>query len=238
MNYSWDWGILLRSPNAGFLATGVFWTLAVTIVSWCIGLVVGTLAGTARSLAGRAPQLVARCYIELFRNVPPLVQLFLWFFVFPEVVPDALGLWIKRDLPSPEFSTSCLAIGLFAGARVAEQVRAGVAAARGRLLQAALATGLRPAQAYRLVLLPIAFRLILVPLTSEFLTTFKMSAIALTVGVLELTAESQRIENDTFHGFEAFTAATVIYLVIGLGITGLMRLLAGRLRVAGGPNGF
>ncbi len=237
MNYTWDWGILFRPPYFGWLWVGVGWTLALTLASWCIGLAVGTLVGTARSLGSRPLRAAATCYVELFRNVPPLVQLFLWFFVFPEVVPDALGLWIKRDMPQPEFITAAIAIGLFAGARVGEQVRAGVAAARGRLLQAALATGLRPIQAYRLVLLPIALRLIVVPLTSEFLTTFKLSAIALTVGVLELTAQSQRIENETFHGFEAFTAATVIYLAIGLGITGGMRLLATRLPPAGATHG-
>jgi glutamate/aspartate transport system permease protein len=237
VNYTWDWGILLRAPYTGWLLVGVGWTLALTVVSWSIGLVVGTMVGTARSLPSGPLRMAATAYVELFRNVPPLVQLFLWFFVFPEVVPDTFGLWIKRDLPQPEFTTAALAIGLFAGARVAEQMRAGIATARGRLLQAALATGLRPAQAYRLVLLPIALRLILVPLTSEFLTTFKMSAIALTVGVLELTAQSQRIENETFHGFEVFTAATAIYLVIGLGITGAMRLLAGRLRVTGVKHG-
>ncbi len=231
MNYNWDWGILLRSPYAGQLVTGVGWTLAVTAVSWGIGLLVGTLVGCARSLAPAPARVLAASYVEVFRNVPPLVQLFLWFFVFPEVVPDSMGLWIKRDLPMPEFSTACLAIGLFAGARVAEQVRAGLDTARGRLLPAALATGLRPIQAYRLVLLPVALRTMVAPLTSEFLTTFKLSAIALTVGVLELTAESQRIENDTFHGFEAYTAATVLYLAIGLGITGGMGLLARRLSV-------
>ncbi len=229
MNYRWDWGILLRAPYAEWLVTGVEWTLALTAVSWCLGLAVGIVVGSARTLPVAPVRAAAAAYVELFRNVPPLVQLFLWFFVFPEIVPDAVGLWIKRDLPYPEFSTACLAIGLFAGARVAEQVRAGVTAAGQRLLQAALATGLRPLQAYRLVLLPIGLRTVLVPLTSEFLTTFKMSAIALTVGVLELTAQSQRVENETFHGFEAYTAATVLYLAIGLGITGGMKLLASRL---------
>ncbi len=229
MNYRWDWGVLVQAPYAGWLLTGVEWTLALTAVSWGIGLVVGVVVGSARTLPLSPVRVLAAAYVELFRNVPPLVQLFLWFFVFPEVVPDALGLWIKRDLPYPEFSTACLAIGLFAGARVAEQVRAGLLAAGERLLPAALATGLRPLQAYRLVLLPIGLRTVLVPLTSEFLTTFKMSAIALTVGVLELTAESQRIENETFHGFEAYTAATVLYLAIGLGITGGMAVLAQRL---------
>jgi len=233
MNYNWDWGILLQPANAALLVEGVAWTLAVTALSWTIALAVGGVVGLARSLAWAPGRIAATAFVELFRNVPPLVQLFLWFFVFPEVVPDAIGLWIKRDLPLPEFTTSVVCIGLFSAARVAEQVRAGIALVRAKLLPAALATGLRPAQAYRLVVLPVAMRSIIGPLTSELLIATKMSSIGLTIGVLELTAQSQRIANDTFHGFEAYGAATASYLVIGLAITGVMHLLAVRLRVPG-----
>ena len=177
--------------------------------------------------------MAAGIYVEIFRNIPPLVQLFLWYFVFPEVVPDTLGLWIKRELPQPEFVTAVVAIGLFAGARVAEQVRAGIAAVGIHLMPAALATGLRPLQAFRLVLLPLGLRAIVGPLTSEFLITVKMSAISLTIGVLELTAQSRHIENYTFQGLEAFTVATVVYLLLGLTVTGLMRVIDGRV---GGPK--
>ncbi len=121
---------------------------------------------------------------------------------------------------------------MFAAARVAEQVRAGVETVRARLLPTALATGLRPRQAYRLVLLPVAFRAIISPLTSEFLITFKMSSIALTIGVVEVTSASQQIANYTFHGFEAYGVATVFYLTVGLVITGGMTWLDARLRAA------
>jgi len=233
MNYNWDWGVLLQPPNGALLAEGVAWTLAVTALSWAIALAVGSVVGLTRSLEWAPGRIAATAFVEVFRNVPPLVQLFLWFFVFPEVVPDAVGLWIKRDLPLPEFTTSVVCIGLFSAARVAEQVRAGIALVRAKLLPAALATGLRPAQAYRLVVLPVAMRSIIGPLTSELLIATKMSSIGLTIGVLELTAQSQRIANDTFHGFEAYGAATASYLVIGLAITGVMHLLAVRLRVPG-----
>ena len=233
MNYNWDWSLLLQAPNAALLVEGVAWTLAVTALSWAIALVVGSVVGLTRSLAWAPGRIVATAFVEVFRNVPPLVQLFLWFFVFPEVVPDGIGLWIKRDLPLPEFTTSVVCIGLFSAARVAEQVRAGIGLVRAKLLPAALATGLRPAQAYRLVVLPVAMRSIIGPLTSELLIATKMSSIGLTIGVLELTAQSQRIANDTFHGFEAYGAATASYLVIGLAITGVMHLLAVWLRVPG-----
>jgi glutamate/aspartate transport system permease protein len=232
MNYNWDWGMLLRQPYVGMLAQGVGWTLAVTAVSWTIAMAAGCVVGTARGLAWAPVRWAAGAYVEVFRNVPPLVQLFLWFFVFPEIVPHTAGLWIKRDMPLPEFTTAAVAIGLFSAARVAEQVRAGVGLVRARLLPAALATGLRPVQAYRLVVLPVALRSIIGPLTSELLITTKMSSIGLTIGVLELTSQSQRIANDTFHGFEAYGAATAGYLVIGLVITLAMHAIASRLQVS------
>jgi glutamate/aspartate transport system permease protein len=228
MNYRWNWGILLQDPYLGWLWSGLEWTLLISLGSWIIALIVGVTFGIARSLPNRAVQMAAGIYVEIFRNIPPLVQLFLWYFVFPEVVPDAVGLWIKRDLPQPEFITAVVAIGLFAGARVAEQVRAGIAAVGIHLMPAALATGLRPLQAFRLVLLPLGLRAIVGPLTSEFLITVKMSSISLTIGVLELTAQSRHIENYTFQGLEAFTVATVVYLLLGLAVTGLMRLIEGR----------
>jgi glutamate/aspartate transport system permease protein len=228
MNYRWNWGILLQDPYWGWLWSGLEWTLLISLGSWIIALVIGVTFGIARSLPNRAVQTAAGIYVEIFRNIPPLVQLFLWYFVFPEVVPDTLGLWIKRDLPQPEFITAVVAIGLFAGARVAEQVRAGIAAVGIHLMPAALATGLRPLQAFRLVLLPLGLRAIVGPLTSEFLITVKMSSISLTIGVLELTAQSRHIENYTFQGLEAFTVATVVYLLLGLGVAGLMRLIDSR----------
>src|SRR3979409_697489 len=177
MNYRWNWGILLQDPYLGWLWSGLEWTLLISLGSWMIALVIGVSFGIRRSLPNRALQMAAGIYVEVFRNIPPLVQLFLWYFVFPEVVPDTIGLWIKRDLPYPEFTTATVAIGLFAGARVAEQVRAGIAAVGIHLLPAALPTGLRPVQSCRLVLLPLGRRAIVAPLTSEFLITVKMSAI-------------------------------------------------------------
>jgi glutamate/aspartate transport system permease protein len=229
MNYRWNWGILLQDPYWGWLWSGLEWTLLISLGSWIIALVIGVTFGIARSLPNRAVRTAAGIYVEIFRNIPPLVQLFLWYFVFPEVMPDTIGLWIKRDLPQPEFVTAVVAIGLFAGARVAEQVRAGIAAVGIHLMPAALATGLRPLQAFRLVLLPLGLRAIVGPLTSEFLITVKMSSISLTIGVLELTAQSRHIENYTFQGLEAFTVATVVYLLLGLGVTGLMRVIDNRL---------
>lgn len=228
MNYRWNWGILLQDPYYGWLWSGLRWTLAISLSSWILALGVGLVFGVMRSLPGGPLRLLAAFYVEIFRNIPPLVQLFLWFFVLPEIVPEDVGLWLKRDMPYPEFVTAVVAIGLYTGSRVAEQVRAGIESVGSHLMPAALATGLRPLQAFRLVVVPLGLRAIIGPLTSEFLITIKMSSVSLTIGVLELTAESRHIENYTFQGFEAFAVATMGYLVIGLGVTALMRAIDGR----------
>jgi glutamate/aspartate transport system permease protein len=146
-------------------------------------------------------------------------------------------MWMKRDMPNPEYTTAVICLGTYTAARVAEQVRSGINTLSRDLVHAGLAIGLTPLQNYLHVRLPIAYRIIIPPLTSEFLTTFKNSSLALTIGVLELTAQSRQIENYTFQGFEAFTAATVLYLVITLAIVAIMRWVDSRTRMTGSLGG-
>ncbi len=228
MNYRWDWGVLLRAPYAEWLLSGLGSTLLVAVGTWIVAMGLGLPLGIVSRLPGRWGRAGVVLFVELFRAVPPLVQLFLWYFVVPDLLPDRLGLWVKRDLPDPEICTACLALGLFAAARVAEQVRAGLIAIEARLLPTALASGLRPAQAFRLVLLPLALRRLVRPLAGESLVILKLSSLSLTIGVLELTAQSRHVENVTFQGFEAFAAATVAYLVLGLALAAGFAALARR----------
>ena len=233
MNYNWNWGVLFEDPYLGWLITGVGWTFAVALAAWCIALVVGILIGIGRTLPNKPVALLCTAYVELFRNIPLLVQLFLWYFVIPELVPDTLGRWMKRDMPNPEYVTAVIGLGLYTASRIAEQVRAGIIAVGSGLTSAAYASGLSTMQTYRHVLLPISFRMIVPPLTSEFLTIFKNSSLALTIGLLELTAQSQQISEYTFQGFEAFTAATVLYMAIALMATLLAQLLEKHTRIPG-----
>src|SRR5262245_26938377 len=233
MNYAWDWGILFREPYLGWLISGLRWTILVTLCAWAIALALGTLIGVARTLPNRAARALGAAYVELFRNIPVLVQLFLWFYVLPELVPESWGRWLKRDLPLPEFWTSVVCLGFYAASRVAEQVRSGIEAVPRGQLAAALASGLTLAQGYRLVLLPIAFRIIIPPLTSEFLSIIRTSSVALTIGLLELTAQSRQIENATFQGFESFAAATALYAAIAVTATLAMHLIERRMRIPG-----
>jgi glutamate/aspartate transport system permease protein len=225
MNYAWDWGVLIQQPYLDWLISGIEMTLSISLFAWCLALALGVLVGILSALSGAVSGAIASTYINLFRNIPLLLQLFIWFFVVPEILPAGWGHWLKRDLPFPEFVTSIFALGVFTSARVAVQVAAGIGAVPRGQRMAGTASGMNTAQLYGLVLLPQGFRVVLPPLTSEFLTIFKNSALALTIGVFELTAQSRQIESSTFHGFESFTAATVVYLLIALAVTGSMRML-------------
>ncbi|WP_176084018.1 amino acid ABC transporter permease [Martelella sp. HB161492] len=233
MNYNWDWSVLLQPPYAEWLVTGTLMTFAVALSAWVIALLIGTVIGVGRTLPVRPVALLCTVYVEIFRNVPLLVQMFLWYFVVPEIVPHDMGTWMKRDMPYPEFTTAMLALGFYTASRVAEQLRAGIQAVGKGLVSAAYANGLSTLQVYRYILLPIAVRTVIPPMTSEFLTIFKNSSLALTIGVLELTAQSQKIAEYTFHGFEAYAAATVIYVVIALIVTVLMHMFEKMNRIPG-----
>jgi glutamate/aspartate transport system permease protein len=238
MNYHWNWGIFWQvSPDAAHtylqtLLLGTVWTLATALAAWCLALAFGSLVGVIRTMPYRWLERLGNAYVELFRNIPLLVQMFLWYFVLPEIVPQAVGTWLKQ-LPDASFYTAVVALGFYTSARVAEQVRAGILSlAQGQRL-AALALGLTLPQAYGFVLLPMAYRIILPPLTSEFLNIIKNSAVALTIGLMELTARARAMQEFSFQVFEAFTAATLIYILINTVVTFSMRLLERRLAVPG-----
>src|SRR5580698_9791073 len=221
VNYHWNWHIFWEpSPNGtgdylDMLLAGLVVTIETALCAWIIALVIGSVVGVLRTLPSKTAGRIGFLYVEFFRNISLLVQLFLWFFVLPELVPQSWGLWLKQ-LPNAPFYTAAIGTGLFMSARVAEQTRAGInSLPRGQRL-AATALGLRPSQVYRYVLLPIAFRIILPPLTSEFLSTIKNTSVALTIGLIELTAEARAMQEFSFQVFEAFTAATVLYLLINI----------------------
>lgn len=230
MNYNWNWGIFFElAPDASgtYLTTllaGLRWTLATALTAWVIALLLGAVIGTVRTTPLKWAVRLGNAYVELFRNIPLLVQMFLWYFVVPEVLPKAAGDWLKQ-LPNASFWTAVVALAFFTSARVAEQVRAGInSLPRGQLL-AGTALGLTLSQTYRYVLLPMAFRIILPPLTSEFMNVVKNSAVALTIGLMELTARARSMQEFSFQVFEAFTAATLLYLAVNLVIVVGMRAL-------------
>jgi glutamate/aspartate transport system permease protein len=233
MQYNWNWGILLQAPYFGWICSGLAWTIGTACAAWIIAFTLGSVIGVMRTTNIAALRIIGTAYVELFRNVPLLVQMFLWFFVFPELLPKAAGTWVKRDLPLPEFSTAVVCLGTYTASRVAEQVRAGIESIGQGQRYAGLAIGLTPVQVYRYVLLPVGYRIIIPPLTSDFLGIFKNSSLALTIGVLELTAQTRQIEEYTFQGFEAFTTATVLYCVVTFIVMTVMRVVERKTAIPG-----
>jgi glutamate/aspartate transport system permease protein len=240
VGYRWNWGILL-SPEPGgtgtwlhYLLVGLEWSITTALCAWIIALVVGSIVGTLRTTPNQWVVRLGNGYVEIFRNVPLIVQMFLWFFVMPELVPAQLGDAIKQ-MPPPwgTFLPAVLCLGIFTSVRVAEQVRAGINSLPRGQRMAGTAMGLTSAQTYRHVILPQAFRIILPPLTSEFMNIIKNSSVALTIGLMELTARARAMQEMSFKVFEAFAAATVLYLLTNLVVVLLMRFLERRVRVPG-----
>src|SRR6185295_10086821 len=240
MNYHWNWHIYWElSPDAQgtyfhSLLVGLGWTLATALCAGVIAILLGSIIGVMRTTPSKWAVRFGNAYVELFRNIPLLVQMFLWYFVLPEVVPRAVGTWIKQ-MPPPwgAYVPAVLCLGFFTAARVAEQVKAGIQSLPRGQGMAGTALGLTLPQTYRFVLLPMAYRIILPPLTSEFMNIIKNSSVALTIGLVELTAAARSMQEFSFQVFEAFTAATLIYLLVNVVVVLGMRVVESRVSVPG-----
>ena len=240
MNYDWTWSVFLAAEPGGtgtylkYLIVGLGWTLVTALAAWVIALAIGAIVGTLRTTPLPWVVRLGNAYVEIFRNIPLIVQMFLWFFVMPELVPKELGDWIKQ-MPPPwgSYIPAVLCLGIFTSVRVAEQVKAGIGSLPRGQRMAGTATGLTEAQTYRYVILPQAFRIILPPLTSEFMNVIKNSSVALTIGLLELTGRARAMQEFSFRVFEAFSAATLIYLLTNLVVVLAMRALEQKVRVPG-----
>ncbi len=208
MSYHWNWGILLSPVSTGEPTTYLGWLLSGLWVTVTVSLCAWVIA--------------------------LIVQFFVWYLVIPELLPVSIGTWFKQLPPSAQFfSSSIICLGLFTAARVCEQVRSGInALPRGQRF-AGFALGLTQWQTYRYVLLPVAYRIIVPPLTSEFLNIFKNSAVASTIGLLDLSAQARQLVDYTAQTYESFIAVTVAYLLINLIVMTLMRIVEAKSRLPG-----
>ena len=239
MNYHWNWGIFLEQVKGGdenyidWLIVGFGWTLAVAMTAWVIASILGILFGTLRTVPHRGLVALGNTWVELFRNIPLLVQMFLWFFVFPELLPREWSLWVKQDMPAKEFITASLCLGFFTSARVAEQFRAGIQSISRGQKMAGLALGFTLSQTYRYVILPMAFRIVIPPMTSEFMNIFKNSSVAFAIGVLELTFQARQMQEDSEQGIETYAAITLLYFICAFIANRVMALIEKRTHVPG-----
>ncbi len=230
MNSKWDWQVFLQDTGGGrtyldWLWSAWGWTLSVSALALIVALVVGSLMGIARTTPSRALVAIGNTWTELFRNVPLLVQVFLWYHVLPSLF---LSL---RQVPS--FLLVVFALGFFTSARVSEQVKAGIQTLPKGQRYAGLAVGLTLGQTYRHVLLPMAFRIVIPPLTSESMNIIKNSAVAFAVSVPELTMFAMQAQEETSRGIEVYLAVTALYFISAFAINRVALLIEKRVQVPG-----
>lgn len=219
------------------LADGLGWTLATAFFAWIVAFVLGSLVGVARTTSRPWLVRLGNAWVELFRNIPLIVQFFVWYFVIPGLVPAVKRWVVTLDPTTHQFVTAIVCLGLFTSARIAEQVRAGIQSLPRGQRNAGYAIGLTEAQTYRFVLLPMAYRIIIPPLTSEVMNLVKNTAVAYSIGLVELFFRTREMGEQTFQYFQAFGAATVIYVVIALTANRVMAFIERRAAVPGYVGG-
>ena len=201
------------------------WTLSVALLALVVALVVGSMMGILRTLPNKAWVFVGDAWTELFRNVPLLVQIFLWYHVVPALIPSLKSV--------PSFVLVVLGLGFFTSARIAEQVRAGIQSLPKGQRYAGLAMGLTLAQTYRYVILPNAFRVVIPPLTSESMNIIKNSSVAFAVSIAELTQFAMQAQEETSKGIEIYLAVTGLYFASAFLVNRIALFIENRVRIPG-----
>jgi glutamate/aspartate transport system permease protein len=243
---NWDWQVFCKNTLDGEVLSGCFgsngditylqwmlsawgWTLSVAACALLVALSIGSLMGILRTLPDKRLVLLGDAWTELFRNIPLLVQIFLWYHVIPSIFTPL------RDVPS--FVLVVFGLGFFTSARISEQVKAGIQSLPSGQRAAGLAIGLTLPQTYRFVLLPMAFRIVIPPLTSEGINIVKNSSVAFAVSIAELTMFAMQAQEETSRGVEVYLAVTALYFVSAFAINRVMMVVEDRVRVPGTLGG-
>jgi glutamate/aspartate transport system permease protein len=239
---SWDWQVFCKDTLDGEVQPRCFgqggevtyldwmlsawgWTLSVSLLALVVALTTGSLIGIFRTTPNKWLVAIGNAWTELFRNVPLLVQIFLWYHVVPSLFP------VLRSVPS--FILVVIALGFFTSARIAEQVRAGIQSLPKGQRYAGLAMGFTLPQTYRYVLLPMAFRIVIPPLTSESMNIVKNSSVAFAVSIAELTMFAMQAQEETSRGIEIYLAVTALYFFSAFAINRLALFIENRVQVPG-----
>src|SRR5574344_1219807 len=240
---SWDWQVFCQDTISQEVGQSCFgqggdityldwllsawgWTISVSLLSLVIALVVGAVVGTLRTLP-HSPWTVrlGNAWVEFFRHIPLLVQIFIWYHVVPAIFPAMKSV--------SGFVLVVLALGFFTSARIAEQVRSGIQALPRGQRYAGMAMGFTTFQYYRYVLLPMAFRIIIPPLTSESMNVFKNSSVAFAVSIAELTMFAMQAGEETSRLIEIYLGVTVLYVITALAINRVMAFIEKKTRIPG-----
>jgi glutamate/aspartate transport system permease protein len=239
---TWDWQVFCKNTIDGeviprclgsggdityldWMLSAWGWTLSVALLALVVALLIGSLMGILRTVPHKGLVFLGNAWTELFRNIPLLVQVFLWYHVLPALIPVLKGV--------PSFVLVVFALGFFTSARIAEQVKAGIQSLPRGQRMAGQALGLTLPQTYRHVLLPSALRIVIPPLTSESMGIVKNSSVAFSVSVAELTMFARQAQEETSRGIEIYLAVTALYFITSILVYQVARLIEQRLRIPG-----
>lgn len=221
-NYQFDWAIITSGQYFDWIVSGVKITLQLSVVSIALSFILGLLIAVMRMSQFRPILWFSHAYLEFFRNTPLLVQIFFWYFGSYKILPTAVNDWMNTL--NFEFAAAVIALTVYTSAFIAEDIRSGVRSIPKEQMEAARSSGFSYLKSMYYIILPQAVRLTIPPLINQFLNLTKNSSLAMTIGVAEVTYQARQIESYTFKGFEAFTAATLVYLGLSLIITWLVTL--------------
>ena len=222
LNYHFDWAIVTSGKYFEWLVSGLVVTLQLSLVGIVFSFLIGLLIAVMRMSHIKPVRWAALAYLEFFRNTPLLVQIFFWYFGSYKILPQAVNEWLTST--NFEFAAAVIALTIYTSAFIAEDIRSGVLSIPKEQMEAARSAGFTYLRAMQYIILPQAVRITVPPLVNQFLNLAKNSSLAMTIGVMELTYQARQVESYTFKGFEAFTAATLVYLAISVVITAVMDL--------------
>ena len=257
LNYKWNWSIIPQYLfffdetegrwKANVLIQGLFTTIRLTVWSTLLAIVFGFITGIMRTTPRLFNRLVGRSYVELIRNIPPLVLIFIFYFFVSDQIIPLLGVeaFVRSSSPGTQkvlgfffsppnlftaFLSGMFTIAVFQGAYITEIVRAGIQSISKGQWEASYALGLSWRQQMTYIILPQALRRVLPPLANEFINTLKYSAIVSVISIQELTFQAMQVMAATYVTIEIWLTVTVIYLVmcmtLSLGVQWLERRMA------------
>ncbi len=217
LKYKFDWAVVLSGTYYDWLVSGVKVTIQLSVVSIALAFLLGLTIAVMRMSKLRPVRWFAHGYLEFFRNTPLLVQIFFWYFGSYKILPTAVNDWLVST--NFEFASAVIALTIYTSAFIAEDIRSGVLSIPKEQMEASRSSGFSYIRSMQFIILPQAVRITIPPLINQFLNVVKNSSLAMTIGVAELTYQARQVESYTFKGFEAFTAATVVYLAMSIIIT-------------------
>jgi polar amino acid transport system permease protein len=222
LKYEFDWSVVTSGQYYDWLVSGVYLTIQLSAVSIVLAFVLGLLIAVMRMSSVKPIKWLALGYLEFFRNTPLLVQIFFWYFGSYKILPESVNEWLNST--NFEFAAAVIALTIYTSAFIAEDIRSGVMSIPKEQMEASRSAGFSYLRSMQYIILPQAVRITIPPLIGQFLNLTKNSSLAMTIGVAELTYQARQVEAYTFKGFEAFTAATLVYVALSFIITALVTL--------------